>query len=218
MPHNDDDNVLTCRIKTEHELAKLLWERTFTHQDQLSLPDVLINKGTRLAVFPTQEKLFLEKIQQGFSPLCPGDILEYKLFSLWPLKNGSWVHQSLYVGQGYVVELVRLREFRSPTAHITLRPISDMFVRGDHVDIIPFHSNLSRCEVLRRGLSCLGLYQYSIWTFNCHHAITAFTGEEYDRGISIAVLESFLVILLVVCVFFCVSMAMLFHKKRRNRC
>lgn len=175
----------------EKKLADFLWKRSLQYSHVLHLPDVLIHPKTRVTLFPTHEKMLEKKIVEGFVPLSPGDLIQYHLTK----HITSWCHQALYVGQGYIIELVRVQHAQKPLGHIMLRPLLQMFVRGPQVQFIAFQASVSRLEVLRRAFSSLGYYRYSLFRFNCHNAMLAFHDRE-SEGVSIGVLFGLILVIL----------------------
>lgn len=219
-------------LKGELDISFFLWKRSLQFASVLYLPDVLVDPYTRGTVWPTDPTLFEQNIKLGYVPLSPGDLVQYKLFAAAFL-----AHQAIYVGQGYIVELVRVTESPKPLGHITIRKLTDMFVRGGKetkVDFISFSkqehaSSITRSEVLRRCLSSIGYYRYNLISFNCLTAVVAFynpndldtaSGNNSSmEGVTNAVFYTALLIIigsLISLVFFVLFIHCLIQKQNRN--
>jgi hypothetical protein len=203
----DLSSFILSQLEVEQEIAHTLIERNALYRDRLHLPDILVDPQKKVTLCPFLPALIDNQLQKGYIPLSPGDILQYNLYQ-WIWKSTPWTHQAIYVGQGHIVELVRVQKARKPLGQITLRHISEMFTRGPKLQFISFRSlptKMSRFEVIHRALQSVGYYRYSICYFNCHNAILTFFEEtEIDQACmsnavyySLGVILSFILLIFV---------------------
>ena len=169
-------------LLSQFDISFFLWKRTLKFYNYLHLPDIFVDPYTRGIFWPSSSTLFEQNKAKGYIPLSPGDLVQYTVFYCSLLS-----HQAIYVGQGYIIELVRIRESKKPLGNIVIRKLSEMFVKGgtkSKIDFISYEKQqnlqVSRLEVLRRSFSSIGYYQYNIINFNCLTAIVEFYKPSSD--------------------------------------